>query len=1039
MSFLLQVRITQAEVCTSAHCIEIMGIERSDREQEWPPSDRSRKKPRFESDDEQRERSRTFASNDVVRSPNPVPAPQSKGPENSFSEGPPDADRERDHGRLRNSPRDDFAPAEPPSASPSERIAPTENVAPEGSASSGGFRLLLANLSYAATEDEIMDFFRDAGADVERADLVKVTRDNRFNGNAYIYLKNRRSVDIALDQNGREFLSRKLRVSDAQTDQLTACVRGLPPRARAADVEDLFYDCKIVDVRSRPVKGALDLNTWFVDFANEESFNRALAKDRSQPGLMICIATAQTMPRSGASRTSRDAAPMPPRVDDRRNERRDAWPDDRRQDDRDRARDPRDRSFSDHLREGHDRRLPPDDFYDGRRGVPPGLDNGAAPSYSRARSPDRYREPDRRFHDRDRRISDERDSYRDRRSSYDDRPRGYEYDRRSYRGDNRSDYRTPIGSRQGLDIDRDYRYGDRDFGGRSGGRDYYDMRDVGRPPPRSRYGSLREDADRYGDRFAPDRPLDKGITAVFTNLPFCENRQEVESHLFRTLESFENGLHVAAIYPVGRRCGACVVVFRDEGSLGRALAMQCIMINQRKVNILPLEVPSIARVQKLQPGFIPEEILDDLRCTYHVETHFVRLKQADQLLVGVKDTRYLIRLLDIDGRPLCNSRYATVSYIANRNHGEGGETYRSKREEYDEGRGDGSGSQGEREGESPPRDNDNDRWVSDREGDAHNSSRDDADAVSKRAENPANRIFATQQAMKDCVSPAFEGISGQRDMSSSVSVDRELVLSYGPQFIDDEKLKFGVGLSTSDLNRPLDRYAELFLVGLKHLGYPSLKLQKTITDVDVDVENSQMCLASEANLKRGGESQLGESLTLSHWFLSTMLCTSNSFLISGQNNFDMVRRLRGVFHSVFKFDLTMREAGIFNGDKQCGSVFDFLIDRWPQSFKLLNPSNCKSGATHATSLSDTINSGSLILGRSSENFVKVLWAKILLATSNELLKQAECSLEPVQPCSISAAKNVTGTGRATGSKINRANIGWHTEGPFCSSTVQAAS
>lgn len=235
----------------------------------------------------------------------------------------PPAPDTRDRRPYRRDLRDELHPHIPdPVAAPI--TSPPSPPAPSG------VRLLLANLSYTTTEEQITDFFRDHGAAVATVRLVKVSSSNRVNGNAYVWMADERSVDIALDTDQREFMGRKLRVSAMPEHQRTACVRGLRPRSTPADLHDLFRGSNILDVRCRPVKGGHpDMNTWFVDFADEPSFTRALAKDRSAPGLMICIATAQGR-GSGRPPLSRDArAPLPPR-------------DERRQTDPDRPQRPRD-------------------------------------------------------------------------------------------------------------------------------------------------------------------------------------------------------------------------------------------------------------------------------------------------------------------------------------------------------------------------------------------------------------------------------------------------------------------------------------------------------------------------------------------------------------------------------------------------------------------------------------------------------------------------------------------------------------------------
>ncbi|CAN8071647.1 unnamed protein product [Agarophyton chilense] len=658
-------------------------------------------------------------------------------------------DPEWSHDRLR-----DPRPGKKPrlSAVPDDRRdqtsltpPPPPRGAPDASPPPPPPRILLANLDYNTTEQDIEDFFRVSGVDVKHVSLVKVSPGNRVNGNAYVYVLDLRSVDVALDLDGAEFRGRKLRVSTMPEDQRTVCVRGMPRPSDEKDVRELFRGCNIVEARSRPVKGGPpDMNTWFVDFADEQSFRRALDKDRSLPGLTICIATAQGR---GTPRTRdyRDNGMPPPPLpsdgdrriagrDDRlRDERfRDEPPRDERPRERERDRDreerphreerpsrdergreervvdPRDstdrhaeRSRDDldrHGREEYDRRVRNDSprRYDRRADgdrngdVGNGFSRSAATGgrgHSRSRSPparyERERRYDRYEHDRrDRRggagYDDLYDRHRDRRYSpdyYRDREYDRDYDRRD-----RDRYRRDYDGRYERGYGREREYGRERRDSRSGRYD--------REPVEPRYDRERK----------VDPPLDPTVTTVLTNLPFCEDRERVVDTLARTLEDLNDALRIKEIMPVGRRCGACVVVFRDEDSYSKALAMNSITISTRKVNILPLEVPSVARVQKLQPGFIPEDIIDDMRRNYGVESLYIKLKQSDQLLLGIEDSRFLIRLLDIDGRPLLHSRYATVSYIPSRNHSNdmGGRSRRSPHDEFGGpgGRGGGGGGGG---------------------------------------------------------------------------------------------------------------------------------------------------------------------------------------------------------------------------------------------------------------------------------------------------------------------------------------------------------
>lgn len=627
---------------------------------EWAPERRPGKKPRIAEPDHDMD-------DDYYRGGG---SGGNNGPSASASAG---RDYDRHDRRYESERSPPFTPPPPP---------------PSSSLDAGGKgpRLLLANLSYNTTEDEIIDFFKDAGADVERVRLVKVTPGNRVNGNAYMWLTDERSVDVALEMDGREFTGRTLRVSKMPEHQRTACVRGLKARSTSKDVEELFEGCRILGVRGKPVKGGPpDINTWFVDFADEESFSKALAKDRSMPGLMICIATAQGRGSSSALAggswggrervRGRDEAWGRDEMDDR------GRGGDRRIDERrseERRMDEREREPLYDRKQGY----ADDDRFmgKGRNGV------GGAGSFIRGRSRSKSRSPPQRSFERrlsggksqDRfgepeRMSLDRRSYERYGDRMNDRERdlrrspGYrgarDYDRGRDRDLDRRDYRRDYDSgwpdrdrdfrrEREYDRDRDYER-DRRVSGRGGrsDREYYD----------SRY----ESRDK---RYHPAKPLDPIVTAVLTNLPFCENREHVIETLGHTLEDLPAELKIAEIIPVGRRCGAAIVVFKDEQAHRRALDLQSITINTRKVNILPLEVPSVARVQKLSPGYSVDMILDDMHRRYEVESLFVKLKQSDQLLLGVEDTRFLVRLLDIDGRPLVSSRYATVSYIPSRQY-----------------------------------------------------------------------------------------------------------------------------------------------------------------------------------------------------------------------------------------------------------------------------------------------------------------------------------------------------------------------------------
>eukprot|EP00178_Gracilaria_changii_P009514 TRINITY_DN277_c0_g1_i1.p1 TRINITY_DN277_c0_g1~~TRINITY_DN277_c0_g1_i1.p1 ORF type:complete len:1126 (+),score=225.29 TRINITY_DN277_c0_g1_i1:61-3378(+) len=634
--------------------------------------------------------------------------------------------------------------SQPPSAPPPSAV-PNNNGSNNNNAGADSIpRILLANLDYNTTEHDIADFFRAAGVDVKHVSLVKVSPGNRVNGNAYVYVLDLRSVDVALDLDGAEFRGRKLRVSTMPEDQRTVCVRGMPRPSSEGDVRELFRGCNIVDARSRPVKGGPpDMNTWFVDFADEQSFRRALDKDRSLPGLTICIATAQarTAPRSRDYRDAPSHMPPPPDADRRLAPSRD----DRLRDDRyrdepplrdDRVRDRDERALHRDDRASRDDRVRDERALDGRDALDRHADrsrdepdrhgrdeydrrarNESPRRYerrgdadrngdvgngfsSRARAPSRSRSPPPRYererrydrHDYERRerarasgagaYDDAYERHRDRRYSpeyYRERDYERDYDRRDrYRRDYDARY------------ERDYHRRDRDYA-----REYRrDSRGA------SRYE--RDGADgRYERERKMDPPLDPAVTTVLTNLPFCEDRERVVDTLARTLEDLNDALRIKDIKPVGRRCGACIVVFRDEDSYTKALAMNSITISTRKVNILPLEVPSVARVQKLQPGFIPEDIIDDMRRNYGVESLYIKLKQSDQLLLGIEDSRFLVRLLDIDGRPLLHSRYATVSYIPSRNHANdmGARSRRSPPDDFGGpgGRGGGSGGGGGRD------------------------------------------------------------------------------------------------------------------------------------------------------------------------------------------------------------------------------------------------------------------------------------------------------------------------------------------------------
>lgn len=230
-------------------------------------------------------------------------------------------------------------------------------------------KVLLANLVYDVKEENLRDFFEGHGLKVDSIKLLGISPHNSSmcNGNAFVTFMDDRSAAGAEKLDRTKLQGRDIRIfSTRNGNPRTACVRGMRQGTTERDIRELFQGCAVRELRSAPQRGAEpnDPMTWFVDFEDDQSFEKALTFDRTQSGLFICVATAP----SGGNKTPRESRDF-----------RDSW----RRDDR------RDGRYS--------------------------LKRSRSPPYNRHREPDRYRGRDQRSEDRrsfDRREFDRRDPAR---------------------------------------------------------------------------------------------------------------------------------------------------------------------------------------------------------------------------------------------------------------------------------------------------------------------------------------------------------------------------------------------------------------------------------------------------------------------------------------------------------------------------------------------------------------------------------------------------------------------------------------------------
>lgn len=226
------------------------------------------------------------------------------------------------------------------------------------------YKIILANLAYDIKDEQVRDFFeRRHGLNVDSVKLLGVnpTNASMCNGNAFVTFKDEESASRAESLDRSWIHGRDVRIFSTRSGHpRTACVRGMRVGSTERDVRTLFEGCGIRDIRHAPHRGGGDGNepmTWFVDFEDDTSFEKALTFDRTQTGLFICVATAPSGNRTPREpREFRDSwrreerrdgrfgkrSRSPPHSRHRDSERYRGWGDDRR-DRRDSGR--RDRDF----------------------------------------------------------------------------------------------------------------------------------------------------------------------------------------------------------------------------------------------------------------------------------------------------------------------------------------------------------------------------------------------------------------------------------------------------------------------------------------------------------------------------------------------------------------------------------------------------------------------------------------------------------------------------------------------------------------------
>lgn len=144
------------------------------------------------------------------------------------------------------------------------------------------------------------------------------------------------------------------------------------------------------------------------------------------------------------------------------------------------------------------------------------------------------------------------------------------------------------------------------------------------------------------------RDTDEKLTVMLSGLEFSDNRDAVIDRVKRSLYDAKAGLRVRVVYPVGRRCGHCFVVFEDPESKSAALRMGMFPVGIRNAHFHPLEQPYLVAFRE-NPDLNVSELdtffsiggLQDVSAKYgQVQT---------DIIYEVPSFQSIVRVLSIDG------------------------------------------------------------------------------------------------------------------------------------------------------------------------------------------------------------------------------------------------------------------------------------------------------------------------------------------------------------------------------------------------------
>lgn len=472
-------------------------------------------------------------------------------------------------------------------------------------------KAVLTNLAPTTDGAGVHHFLSSAGCHVARARVL-----NR--GVAVASFRDARSASLASELDGHLLSGRPACILLLEADYRTACVRGLPNRTRQRDVVALFAPAGIVNLMR--VYANPGSSSWLLDFDDEAGFERALSLEMSKVDVVVATDAPvpnanDTDPRKRGRETGWRRRSLSPSRSPRRSRSRSP---ERKRVDRGR---PIDRAYGDERMRADDRYARPDDRY------PP--------------AGDRYHRPDDRMHGD--RMHDDRDcdGRRDHPSTYADRRARREWSPEKDRYTRRE--------ASGSTFDRARRA--------SPPATFDRPRHSERPRPLSENEQQQQTSNFLAAGVSPH------LTVVLTNITFQASRDLALEEVHRALSHAR--VRVRFVHPLGRRCGACFVVFDDEESVRTALSWEeGITLYNRRVSVYPLDRPYTVRFSKLPTGIADEVVRADLRDDFGI----VNLR-ASKVLSGhayfeVEDFDTLARLLALDGYKHSNGgRLLSVNHV----------------------------------------------------------------------------------------------------------------------------------------------------------------------------------------------------------------------------------------------------------------------------------------------------------------------------------------------------------------------------------------